>query len=300
MRALASRCYAHSHYLALLKQRYSNPNANARRASRLFQLMIVNREAHCDQCATNSNQKLRHRNWINLCIYGAASVSWHASQPGQSTSVYQATRFRDVTIDRTWIVTSLHYSIIRRWFASCVARTRTWVGAVTQDIPYTTRKKRYLQRSYVFIEHFMAFNINATRKLHKIAHHHNTWLNSPHQPSLSWKKNRTAILFTVARARFKCVFFIVNQACHIARRRSESVMKTVNRIIAHVTNYVICAYPARKWLNFASIFTDHSSAREIILTLHCHQAATNLDTFCMCLLFLHWYSDYPHGTECFL
>ena len=87
MRALASRCYAHSHYLALLKQRYSNPNANARRASRLFQLMIVNREAHCDQCATNSNQKLRHRNWINLCIYGAASVSWHASQPGQSTSV---------------------------------------------------------------------------------------------------------------------------------------------------------------------------------------------------------------------
>ena len=42
MRALASRCYAHSHYLALLKQRYSNPNANARRASRLFQLMIVN------------------------------------------------------------------------------------------------------------------------------------------------------------------------------------------------------------------------------------------------------------------
>ena len=156
-------------------------------------------------------------------------------------------------------------------------------------------KKRYLQRSYVFIEHFMAFNINATRKLHKIAHHHNTWLNSPHQPSL--EKKRTAILFTVARARFKCVFFIVNQTCHIARRRSESVMKTVNRIIAHVTNYVICAYPARKWLNFASIFTDHSSAREVILTLHCHQAATNLDTFCMCL---HWYSDYPHGTECFL
>ena len=103
-------------------------------------------------------------------------------------------------------------------------------------------------------------------------------------PAVAGKK-RTAILFTVARARFKCVFFIVNQTCHIARRRSESVMKTVNRIIAHVTNYVICAYPARKWLNFASIFTDHSSAREIILTLHCHQAATNLDTFCMCLLF---------------
>ena len=79
----------------------------------------------------------------------------------------------------------VHYSMIRRWFASCVARTRTWVGAVTQDIPYTTRKKIYLQRSYVFIEHFMAFNINATRKLHKIAHHHNTWLNSPHQPSLA-------------------------------------------------------------------------------------------------------------------
>ena len=118
-------------------------------------------------------------------------------------------------------------------------------------------------------------------------------------PAVAGKK-RTAILFTVARARFKCVFFIVNQTCHIARRRSESVMKTVNRIIAHVINYVICAYPARKWLNFASIFTDHSSAREIILTLHCHQAATNLDTFCMCLLFLHWCSDYPHGTECFL
>ena len=41
----------------------------------------------------------------------------------------------------------------------------------------------------------------------------------------------------------------------------------VNSIIAHVTKYVICAYPARKWLNFASIFTDHSSAREIILTI---------------------------------
>ena len=70
---------------------------------------------------------------------------------------------------------------------------------------------------------------------------------------------------------------------HRETSRSESVMKTVNRIIAHVTNYVICAYPARKWLNFASIFTDHSSAREIILTLHCHQAATHLDTFaCVC------------------
>ena len=82
-----------------------------------------------------------------------------------------------------------HYTTLR-WFASCAARTRTWVGAVTQDIPYTTRKKRYLQRSYVFIEHFMAFNINATRKLHKIAHHHNTWLNSPHQPSLEKKTHR--------------------------------------------------------------------------------------------------------------
>ena len=51
------------------------------------------------------------------------------------------TRFRDVTIDRTWIVTSLHYSMIRRWFASCVARTRTWVGAVTQDIPYIRHEK---------------------------------------------------------------------------------------------------------------------------------------------------------------
>ena len=129
--------------------------------------------------------------------------------------------------------------------------------------------------------------------------HITTTLDSIHPTSRRWKKKRTAILFTVARARFNCVFFIVNQTCHIARRRSESVMKTVNRIIAHVTNYVICAYPARKWLNFASIFTDHSSAREIILTLHCHQAATNLDTFCMCFLFLHWYSDYPHGTECF-
>ena len=100
-------------------------------------------------------------------------------------------------------------------------------------------------------------------------------------PAVAGKK-RTAILFTVARARFKCVFFIVNQTCHIARRRSESVMKTVNRIIAHVTNYVICAYPARKWLNFALIFTDHSSAREIISTLHRHQAATNLDFACVC------------------
>ena len=117
-------------------------------------------------------------------------------------------------------------------------------------------------------------------------------------PAVAGKK-RTAILFTVARARFKCVFFIVNKTCHIARRRNESVMKTVNWIITHVTNYVICAYPARKWFNLASIFTDHSSAREIILTLHCHQAATNY-TFCLCLLFLHWYSDYPHGTECFL
>ena len=60
-------------------------------------------------------------------------------------------------------------------------------------------------------------------------------------PAVAGKK-RTAILFTVARARFKCVFFIVNKTCHIARRRSESVMKTVNWIIAHVTNYVICAY----------------------------------------------------------
>ena len=33
-----------------------------------------------------------------------------------------------------------HYTTLR-WFASCAARTRTWVGAVTQDIPYTTRKK---------------------------------------------------------------------------------------------------------------------------------------------------------------
>ena len=46
-------------------------------------------------------------------------------------------------------------------------------------------------------------------------------------PAVAGKK-RTAILFTVARARFKCVFFIVNKTCHIARRRNESVMKTVN------------------------------------------------------------------------
>ena len=30
----------------------------------------------------------------------------------------------------------------------------------------------------------MVFNINTTRKMHKIAHHQNTRLNSPHQPSL--------------------------------------------------------------------------------------------------------------------
>ena len=109
----------------------------------------------------------------------------------------------------------------------------------------------------MFIKHFMAFNINITRKMHKIGYHHNTRLNSPNQPSL--KKNPTAILFTVARARFKCLFFIVNKTCHISRRRSESLMKTVNSIIAHVTNYVICSYPTRKLLNFASIFTDRSS-----------------------------------------
>ena len=54
-------------------------------------------------------------------------------------------------------------------------------------------------------------------------------------PAVAGKKC-TTILFTVARARFKCVIFIVNQTCYILRRRSESVMKTVNSIIAHVTN----------------------------------------------------------------
>ena len=39
-------------------------------------------------------------------------------------------------------------------------------------------------------------------------------------PAVAGKK-RTAILFTVARARFKCVFFIVNKTCHIARRRKR-------------------------------------------------------------------------------
>ena len=107
-------------------------------------------------------------------------------------------------------------------------------------------------------------------------------------PAVAGKKTHRHF-FTVARARFKCVFFIVNKTCHIAIRRSESVMKAVNRIIAHVTNYVICAYPARKWLNFASIFTDHSSAREIILTLHCHQEATNLTmTMTMKIVLLSW------------
>ena len=150
----------------------------------------------------------------------------------------------------------------------------------------------------MFIEHFMAFNINTTRKMHKIAHHHNTWLNSPHQPSLE-KHAPPFCLQSLGPDSNACSLLWIKHATSrdvVANRW----WKTVNRIIAHVTNYVICAYPARKWLNFASIFTDHSSAREIIWTLHCHQAATHLDTFCMCLLFLHWYSDYPHGTECFL
>ena len=59
-----------------------------------------------------------------------------------------------------------------------VRRANTDVGGC-RDARYSIydTKKRYLQQSYVFIEHFMALNINATRKLHKIAHHHNTWLN---------------------------------------------------------------------------------------------------------------------------
>ena len=193
-----------------------------------------------------------------------------------------------------YVTTLLYDQTIRRWFA----RTRTWAGAVTQDIPYTTRKKTIFTAIICVYRTFYGLQHQCHTKTaqNRTSPQHLTQFTPP---AVAGKK-RTAILFTVARARFKCVFFIVNQTCHIARRRSESVMKTVNRIIAHVTNYVICAYPARKWLNFALIFTDHSSAREIILTLHCHQAATNLDTFCMCLLFLHWYSDYPHGTECFL
>ena len=92
--------------------------------------------------------------------------------------------------------------------------------------------------------------------------HITTTLDSIHPTSSRWKKC-TAILFTVARARFKCMTSLVNKTCNISRRRSKSVVKTVNSIIAHVTNCVICTYPARKWLNFASIFTDHSSAREL-------------------------------------
>ena len=120
------------------------------------------------------------------------------------------------------------------------------------------QKQRYLRRSYVFIEHFMAFNINTLRKMHKTAHHHNTRLNSPHQPSL--KKNAPPFcLRSLINARFKCVFFIVNKTCCVSRRRSESAMKTVNAIIAHVTNYVICTYPTRTWLNIHRPFVSQGN-----------------------------------------
>ena len=78
----------------------------------------------------------------------------------------------------------------------------------------------------------------------------------------------------------------------------------VNSIIAHVTKYVICAYPARKWLNFASIFTDHSSAREIILTIALSSSGNKFRYVVVYLyvfaVYTDWYSDFPHGTDCFL
>ena len=152
-------------------------------------------------------------------------------------------------------------------YISLILGTGYWVIVFKESTP---RKERYLWWSYVFIEHFMAFNINTTRKMHKS--HITTTLDSihPNQPSLEKKNAPPFSLRSLGPDSNACSLITVNQTFCISRRRhgrSESVMKTVNSIIAYVTNYVICAYPARTWLNFASIFTDQSSAREIILTV---------------------------------
>ena len=164
---------------------------------------------------------------------------------------------------------------------------------------YTTRKKRYLRRSYVFIEHFMAFNINTTGKMHKIAHHHNTWLNSPHQPSLE-KHAPPFCLRSLGPDSNACSLLWIKHATSrdVAQRIGDENCQqdhcTCNKLC---DMRISCKKMTQFRVNIHRPFVSQGNHFDVALSSSCN----TFRYICMCLLFLHWYShDYPHGTECFL